>query len=380
MHRSPAFIWWKRFDLKQYNSLAGEKILFRKERSEPTFQSGVEEFWKWFPTVADRFYNVIDQGACADLTGETVDFMTEHLTGLAWSFGPGDPDGHSFTVSGEGDLPYQLLAEHWLNQSVDVNGWTFHASRQPNSAQQLKNVAISVGEDGQVDVENLLIQTTVDEEEERIDIAAWHPVFEQMTKEHCYQVLFILLDEALGEFGTQTWIGGIDVRSLSDGEQHTRSLMLLPEYICSVEKFHEWQKLPPTESYQVYELQSEIDCPRGDTVVGNTVIRSVIEEFFTGRGKPEEDRLQDSGARLAYLAIDGSVFPDGQQSDVRGRIEDAIDEALKAKQSGRVLGGAFGQRQSYVDLLLVDGNDSVNVVENELDRLKIPDAQVHFFA
>lgn len=353
--------------------------MFREERSEWTFQNGVEEFWKWFPAVASRFYKVIDDGACADLTGETVDMMTKHLPGLAWFFGPGNPGGHSFTVSGEGDLPNQLLAEHWLRQSVDVKGWTFYASRQPSNAKQLKNVAISVNEDEQVDVETLLIQTTVDEAQERIDIVAWYPVFEHMTKEHRYQVLFILLDEALGEFGTQTWIGGIDVRSLSRDEQHTRSLMLLPEYICSVEKFHEWEKLPPTESYQVYELQSEIDCPRGDTVVGNTAIRSVIGDFFSGQGKLEENPLQDTGASLAYLAIDAGVFPDGQQSDVRGNIELTIDAALNSQHAGRVLGGAFGRRQSYIDLLLVDGQNSVGIVNDELNKLQIQGAKIHYF-
>lgn len=353
--------------------------MFRKKQNTRTFKDGVEQFWEWFPTVADRYYEVIEQGACPDLTGETVDFMSQHLPGLAWAFGPGDPDGHSFTVSGEGDLPKQLLAEHWLNQSVEVNGWTFYASRQPSDVEQLQNIAISVGEDERVGVETVLIQTSVDEKAEQIDIVAWHPVFDQLPKEHRYQILFILLDEALGEFGTQTWIGEIDIRPLATDDQHTRPLTLLPEYMRSVEKFHQWEKLPPTETYHLYELQSEVDCPRGDTVVGTTAIRSVIGEFFSGQGKLAENPLQDTGARLAFVAIDGSVFPDGQQADVRGDIEDAIDEALKSQQAGRVLGGAFGQRKSYIDLLLVDGDNSVDVVSGELKRLQIHEAQVHYF-
>lgn len=351
----------------------------REPRSEWTFQSGVEEFWKWFPSVSDRFYQVINHGGCADLTDEVVEVMAKHLPGMGWSFGPGNPNGHSFTVSGEGDLPNQLLAEHWFNQSVSVGGWTFHASRQPSNAGQLKSMAISVSDNEQVDVKNLLIQTTVHEAAERINIVAWHPVFEHLTKEHRYQVLFLLLDEALGEFGTQTWIGGIDVRPLLKDDPHTRSLMLLPEYICSVEKFHEWVKLPPTESYQIYELPSEIDCARGDTVVGNTAIRSVIGDFFAGHGQLEENPLHGSGASLAYLAIDGGLFPDGQQSDVRGNIELKIDAALKSQYAGRVLGGAFGRRQSYIDLLLVDGDHSLQVLNQELSTLQVSDTKLHYF-
>lgn len=166
-----------------------------------------------------------------------------------------------------------------------MKGWTFYESRQPSDPAQLQNIAITVSENDQVDVESLLIQASVDDVEKRIDIVALHPVFEQLSNGQRYRILFILLDEALGEFGTQTWIGGIDIRLITIDEQHTRSLMLLPEYIGFVERFHAWKKLSPTESNQVYELPSELDRARGDTVVGSTAIRSVIGDFFAGKGK-----------------------------------------------------------------------------------------------
>ena len=73
----------------------------------------------------------------------------------------------------------------------------------------------------------------------------------------------------------------------------------------------------------------------------------------------------------SYLAIDGSVFPDGKQTDVRGKIEDAVGDALAKSESGRTLGGAFGLRQSYIDLLFFDGLNSRQVVETTLEGLQL---------
>lgn len=345
-----------------------------------SFKEGVEAFWSWFPTVAERFFETIERGACGELTDETVDFMSRHLPGMAWAFGPGENDGHSFTVSGEGFLPKQLLAEAWQSSRVEVDGWTFYASRQPSPEEQLGDLAITIGEDERIDMDSLLVQTNVDEENEKIDLTAWHSAYEHLPEADQYQILFLLLDETLGEFGTQTWIGGIEVNPLTEDQPHTRSLAQLPKYIQSVSAYHEWEKLPPTETYSLYEMPGDLDGPRGDTAVGNTCIMDVIGAYVGGKGQLDEDPLAETRAALAYIQIDGRHFPDGQQADVRGNIEDVINEALESHGSGRVLGGAFGLQSSYVDLLLLDGENSLGIVREQLHQLQIADAEVHFFA
>ncbi len=74
---------------------------------------------------------------------------------------------------------------------------------------------------------------------------------------------------------------------------------------------------------------------------------------------------------MAYIAIDGSIFPDGEQTPVRGNIEDAVGDALEANLSGRALGGAFGVNESYIDLLLLDGDNSRQLVQQTLDDLQL---------
>lgn len=335
-----------------------------------TFKYRVQEFWNWYPTVAQRFYETIEKGDCARLAEEVSRFVTAEIPHLAWAFGPGAPDGHSFTISGEGQLPKQLLAEYWLSQAPPVDGWTFYSSRQPSPQQQLSGLGVEVGKEKRVDAENLMLDTQVDEENQVIDAVVWHDSLSEVPQEHHAQILFILLDEALGEFGTQTWLGEIQIQPFDHGP-HTRTLVELPAFLKQVERYHRWEKLPPLETYSMYEVAEQHDFPRGDTLVGTTCIPHVVFDLLENQGILPEDPLADTGAEFVYLAVDSSVFPDGKQSEVRGDIEDALTDRLAQDASGRVLGGAFGLHASYIDLILFDGDRSRELIQSTLADLQL---------
>ncbi|MCO8122714.1 hypothetical protein NHH03_13280 [Stieleria sp. TO1_6] len=350
--------------------------------TDATFKQRVELFWQWFPSVAGRFYETIEAGNCADLADEVSEFMGETMPGLAWVFGPGEDGGHSFTVSGEGQVAVQLLAEYWLSQAVELPGWTFYESRQPSA--QTEGVSIEIGSLGRVDSESFLIRAAVDEEREVIDIVAWHPLFAELPEQHHAQLLFLLLDEVLGEFGTQTWLGGIDIAEVNASEVNGRTvfrLMELPTFIKGIQRYHGWEKHSPLRSYTGYTVREASPVLRGDTIAGTTCIPGLAFELIDEGGRLNEDPLQDTGASLAYLQIDGAVFPDGDQAAVRHNIEEALDEALEGQQLGRTLGGAAGTESSYIDLLLIDGDQSRAAVEQTMERLSLNDRyRWHSFA
>ena len=341
-----------------------------KMNPQTTFKDRITQFWQWYPTVADRFYQTIEAGRCEDLTEEVCDATQTTLPTMAWVFGPGENGGHSFTVSGEGYLPKQLLAEYWHSRAVEVPNWTFHASRQPADEENLKGMSLGIGERESVDTENFLVKPEVDNEAQKIHIVAWHALLEKLPEEHHFQILFLLLDEALGEFGTQTWLGQIKIEPFTPDDK-TKSIASLPAFIKQVENYHQWEKTPPLRAYSLYEVPEQSNTRRGDSLIGTTCIPDVIFEFLEHGGRLSEDPLPDTGAEFAYVAVDGAVFPDGQQSEVRGNIEDVLDDALTSHLSGRALGGAFGLQESYIDLLLLDGDNSRTIVEQSLAALQL---------
>ena len=337
-----------------------------------SYQKRVDLFWEWYAGVSQRFFDAIESGDCESLVTEVSEFMAETMPGLAWVFGPGENGGHSFTVSGEGRVAKQLLAEYWLSQAIDLPGWTFYESRQANRS--LGDVAVEIQGLGRVDAEQLLVRTTVDEERETLDIVAWHPLFEQLPEGHPVQLLFLLLDEALGEFGTQVWIGDIEVEAIQTSELDGRTvhrLMDLPKFISGVQRYHGWEKLSPLQSFTGYSIRRQQETLRGDTIAGTTCIPRLVFELIESGGKLSEDPLEGTGASMAFLEIDGSVFPEGDQAGVRHRIEEALEENLTKHRLGRPLGGAAGTNSSYIDLLLLDGEQSKAAIEETMRQMQL---------
>ena len=156
-----------------------------------TFKQRVTKFWDWYPRVADRLAKAIEEDRGEDLTSQIGDFMQQTLPGLSWVVGRGEDDGHSFTVTGEGYKPKQLLAEYWHGRAVEVPNWTFYDSRQPTPAEDLKGMSIRVGEQEEVDVETFMLKTSVDNEAQVIHLVAWHPALQYVPEEHHFQILFL---------------------------------------------------------------------------------------------------------------------------------------------------------------------------------------------
>lgn len=339
-------------------------------RREGSFKDRVAAFWGWYASVADRFFQEIEAGQCANLTTEVRRQCDKLLPALSWVFGPGENGGHSFTLSGEGQIARQLLAEYWLEQAPAIPNWTFYSSRQPSDQETLAGMQIAVGEQAPVDATGLLLKTHVDAERERIDIAAWHPSFEFVPEEHHMQILFLLLDEAMGEFGTQTWIGSISVEPVEHGTECT-TLERLPTFVRDVGNYYKWDKYSPLETYSVYQIPEGFDEHRPSRLFGSTCIPGIVHDLIENGGTLVEDPLDGTGAELVYVAIESDIFPQGGEVDYRGRIEDTIAQALCAERSGRTLGGAFGFGESFIDVLIFDGDNSREIIKQCLNELGI---------
>ena len=348
---------------------------------QQTFKTRVDEFWSWFSQRSNEIYQAVDAANHDWLVEQMSAAVSAIQPDLAWVFGPGaDGVGHSFTVSGEGLVEKQILAEFWRQRAPELPNWTFHASRQPATAERLAAAGIQVGENEQVDVAGFQVRPSVDEERQVVDITAWHPSLDVVPKEHHPQILFLLLDDALGEFGTGNWIGEIEVKPLdkkglfrrsgSSESEQPMTLLDLPSFISELAEQKGWTKPSPVESRTVYQVGEQSSAHRGDTAVGSTAIPNLIAELLQN-GALVDDPFTAAGADLVSLQLDGSLFTPGQQADQRGAIEDALDEALSAAQSGAVLGGAIGHINSYIEMVLYDGAASRAIVESKLAELQL---------
>jgi len=350
----------------------GKKLFGTTKSNGPTYKHRVADFWEWYSTKAERFHSVISEGKSETLLNEMVQEMDERLPGMAWGFGPGEENGHSLTLTGEGYLPKQLLADYWLENRKEIPGWVFHGHKIASSRESLSGMEIGLSDGNQkIDACGIVVATVPSIEEEKFNITCWHPEFQSLPDKDRMQIVFLFLDEALGEFGVEQWIGTIDIEPPSS-DAKTTALIDLPSFLEHARNYHGWEILNPLETYSVYGLpEQDMRKKRGDTVAGNTQIMSVLSEFLERGRSLKDDCLRKLGAEIAYLRFPSTNLVEGQEADTRGEIEDAISQALQRQQSGRALGGAVGIEQTYIDLLLVDGEVSRQIVMDTARRLDL---------
>jgi len=345
---------------------------------EQTFKTRVADFWKWYAGASDRIYRAVDgREMPPELISEVSARVGEMQAGFAWVFGPGaDGKGHSLTISGEGNPHKQLLAAFCVAQAPKLDGWTFHSARQSTPNPGLNTIKIA---GVSLDPQAFWLTPAVNEERQRIDLTVWHPVFPQLPDGARWTVLFLFLDEALGEIGTQNWIGEIEMNDTKLAG--ALPLAELRAYTERVQADHEWKKGGPGEIWTLYRGEGDNpEMPRGDVFVGTTCSMRLIQEFGDAEGQLE-DPLAGSGADYVYVAFDANILPKGQEADGRGEMEDALNAALASTASGQHLGGAMGNEFAYIDLLLFDGAESIRLVLETLRRLRLPSGtSLNYFA
>ena len=349
---------------------------FFKRKATPeqdTFKSRVERFWQWYSNAAPRFYQTIEDKRCADLT-EEVSAKVGELGSFGWVFSAGPAgNGHALTVTAEGGRNKQFLTEYWCKQAPQINGWTFYPARQ--STERI-DWELTFG-DTKFSPQQFWIAASKNTETEKFDISVWHPTLAALPEKQRWTVLFVTLDEALGEFETQNWIGQI---KLTDAQlKDSMSLKEFRQFIQEAPGRTGWKKSSPTETATLYEYTEPREGRRSDIIAGTTMDMQLISEF--GHSKDRlPDPLQGTGADFVFVQFDAAILPQGRQVEVRGQIEDQIHDALVGQVSGRGIGGALGKRFAYIDLLIFDGSRSIEIIKDVVKPRLPKGSSIEFFA
>jgi hypothetical protein len=279
---------------------------------------------------------------------------------MAWVFGPGDKPGeHSFTLSGEGIEFKQMLTLHWLKQAPRIDGWKFYAERQP--ADNPGDFTLGLNGELVFKVMEFWVTPGIDEENECVDLTVWHPLAEQADPRHCQTALFLVLDEIFGEIGTGRWIG--TMKFSRDKLAESMPILELKEFVDTTRADRGWKSQHPCDTWTCYGIPAEKrkEQLRFDTISGTTVCWKTLRDFLD-----DPDSFVDPFAELAaewvYLSFPSSVLPKGKEVDTREMMAEAIVKPLTQKRSGTLLGGAIGHERVYIDLLLFDGERSLQLI------------------
>ena len=344
--------------------------LFRKEtpRAVESFKQRVDAFWHWYAEQSQRIYQLVHQG---DSPHELTDLLIPQIDllgpGFGWVYGPGEDGGHSLTLTPEGVLSHQFLADYWRDCAPKLSGWTFYSSRQRTL--DLDGCGLRVG-DHDVTANDLWLFATADDEHHCLNIEAWHSLFADLPKDVQHQILFLLLDEALGEHGTASLIGEI---SIVDGRPAGGvRLTQFRDVALRMFEQNQWTPSVPAQSYALLTLEPfEADFLRSDIYTISSSYPDLVLEYLS-QGGAIQDPVAQNGASFVFLDIPLSHFPSGRETEVRGEIEDTICDCLIAEKSGLLIGGSSGSLAMYSDFVLFDGDASIEIVRRGMIDLGLP--------
>lgn len=356
------------------------------EPVDPSFRDRVHAFFVWFA----EHETLISEGIEAEKNPESDDArpfnylavtslaLNRLLPGFTCEFGPGPSGkgGYSFSVSGEGIASKQLIAEFWCSQAPVMDNWTFYPSRQPCTIDRLTDIHMH---EQQFAHEDMRITPALNEETQKLDIMAWHPLFEGGEEDQSMNVLYIMLDEILGEYGTDQWIGSIEL-----GDNSMPNAISVKDVWAIIQDLkieRKWTKPSPTEAWQSYSIEpSEHTFIRSDIRSGKTLDPMLVSEYISAGGQLD-DPLEGTGAEFVFVAFESAILPTGKEADFRREIEDKLGGTLQAEDAGKHIGSAMGDQNCYIDLLITDGEHSLDLIMQALQDSQLPDGTgLYFFA
>ena len=344
----------------------------------------IDRWWEAFAAKAfelDRLF-----------TGQTewnlVEWMRENLQAidprLLWEFGPGAGDGHRLVVTPEAEHHLRPLVDEIVGRAPFLPGWSFHTHRVAESVRHLPRTIES-----RTGVAPAFTGVGLQRGEfNRVDVSFQFPSeFLEQRRSVAHAQAFLAAELLLGEDLLRDWMGVL--KATSEVEQPLPPSVLRRAFTALA-----------VEQRSAIPAQPFLD--RLDTLAWTTVdLRPKKAADYVHRydlaaavtGAPDlwrnahsdqvfwSGRFSRSGETFCYLKIDrGGPLRATAVAD-RARLEEALNETLRSRRLGCVIGGGSGRRYSYVDLAVTDVLAAAEAIRSVLGQLKLPTrrAWIQFF-
>jgi Family of unknown function (DUF695) len=184
--------------------------LFRRTRREAepgSTPAAIAAFWQWWTSAAEGVTRDLDSGGVDHLPGLVAPRVAAVHRNLEWEFVPGRSARHALVVSSGGEPELRSVTERWRRAGPpDDETWEFRPARQADPAGLRATIMIA---ERAVDLSPTLIQAHADDRRCLLDVGVFHPSLPDLPESARGQLVFLVLDWALGEDDVERWIGDV---------------------------------------------------------------------------------------------------------------------------------------------------------------------------
>jgi hypothetical protein len=166
-----------------------------------------DAFWAWWTAEgAEQYATAIADGTVADLVEELSERVRAVSPDLAWELGPGLTSQHVLVVTAEGKAETRATARRWLRAAPEPDAtWEYADARPAELDPGAGGLRI-----GDVEVDLADVRVAAQRVGNHVDVAVHHPRLRDLPEQARGTVVFLSLDQALGENDCETWIGAVE--------------------------------------------------------------------------------------------------------------------------------------------------------------------------
>lgn len=178
-----------------------------------------QEFWKWFQAHEAMLFDFEkNREAVFDQLAAEMHKVNPHLT---FEFGPTDQNRREFIISADGIKEAFPKVEALFAAAPSLPRWKFIKFRPRRAPFDISYAGITVK------AKSVLVRLS--RAGQKADITVYLSDYSQNAYDRYMPITFLLLDQALGEYDVEIYVGKIDIKSLSDAPKDACSLSTLPK-------------------------------------------------------------------------------------------------------------------------------------------------------
>lgn len=190
--------------------------------SAPSRDAAIKEFWVWFASNAASLQANKDMRAVMEKISAELAKIDK---GVFAEIGA-DKKTRTLVLSADGNKSLFPVVQALYAARPKVAGWDVVAFRQRNDQGQLKDMKFEMA-GKQYDA--TMITFVAQRAESKLDIVLYSP--SEDVSEPVKSMMMIMLDHSIGEYDTETKIGGIDFLPKSKAPKEAQSLSALPAVV-----------------------------------------------------------------------------------------------------------------------------------------------------
>lgn len=332
-----------------------------------SFRNRVAKFWSSFSEEESQIREMMNN----KVEGETLLNFVDSILQIAFhkiyfEMGINNEGKYELILTPEGDRSRLMQLHYWLQHAPQElwKKWNFYSSKPAHA----KTGSTLVMYDIEIGENDIAIYPKIDNERPKVNLEIYSSKLMALDEDQRYSMLFIYLDQFIGELYTMEYIGSI-VFVNENSKKPAVKITELKSFINKTIEENSWPEFDnPTEIYTGYRIEPKENSDwtlREDIFSGYTSCSSILNDFY-GKKTVRFNKAKQDGVVFGFAFFENINVPREDIINFRGEIEDKIVEETVPYGIANTIGGATGFHFSYIDFIIYDYAAFINIVKRIL--------------